>query len=105
MSSLQRAGATCADPFAAEIAALESRLAAARAAQDEARARATAPRPALSEINPTSLYTRDEVSALTRLSIFTLARREKAGLLRGRRIGGKAVRYLGADVLALVGGL
>lgn len=54
-------------------------------------------------ITACAVYTRREAASLTGLSIITLLRHEKRGLLSGRRLG-RAVRYLGEDLLAYVRG-
>jgi predicted DNA-binding transcriptional regulator AlpA len=53
---------------------------------------------------PNSFYTVGEVCAALRISRQTLWRMGRRGDLIPRRLTGRSIRYLGSDLLSLVGG-
>jgi len=52
--------------------------------------------------SPETLLTRREVASRFRVSVQTIARWERNGLIRGRRINQRVVRYRASDVEKLV---
>jgi predicted DNA-binding transcriptional regulator AlpA len=54
--------------------------------------------------SPEFFYTAAEVCAALRISRQTLWRMERRGDLIPRRLTGRSIRYLGSDLLSLVGG-